>query len=212
MRSQDYEIYTDPYKLNIVGVRNSQTQPNKFDDDIFVFFKNNLRFWKVYKYPATTDAGTFYLLNPINASLGTAMLKEGQYVNTYKRGLHRGSYLALVESKPVTTYRDYDRSATFDFGQKEVTGNFGINIHKAGENSIDVDKWSAGCQVFKTSDDFAEFMEMTKKHEDLYGNEFTYTLIDERAMKRRRRRIFLFSTMFIGYAALGVWGVKKLLK
>ena len=35
MRSNDYVIYDEPYKLNIVGVRNAQTIPNKFDDDIF---------------------------------------------------------------------------------------------------------------------------------------------------------------------------------
>ena len=41
MRKNDYVIYDEPYKLNIVGVRNAQTQPNKFDDSIFVFFKDS---------------------------------------------------------------------------------------------------------------------------------------------------------------------------
>ncbi len=37
------------------------------------------------------------------SSLGTAMLKEGQYIDAYKQGLHKGQYTALVQDKPVTT-------------------------------------------------------------------------------------------------------------
>ena len=200
MKSQDYVVYTEPYKLNIVGVRNAQSQPNKFDDDIFVFYKNEFGIWQVHKYPATTDIGTYYLLNPYS-SLGSAMLKEGQYVDTYKRGIHR-TYLALVQARPVTVYRDYDRNATFDFTQDQMTGLFGINIHKAGEESIDVNTWSAGCQVFQKRDDFNEFMGMTEVHDSKYGNSFTYTLIDERAIERRKRRIWLL----IGLGTIAIGG------
>lgn len=130
MRSKDYVIYDKPYQLNIVGVRNAQSQPNKFDDSIFVFYKDDKNDWVEKEYPATTDTGMFYLLNPMS-NLGAAMLKEGQYVDSYKQGLHKGEYLALVQDKPVTTYRDYDRDAVFDIFTKETTGNYGINIHKA---------------------------------------------------------------------------------
>jgi len=200
MKSKDYVVYTEPYKLNIVGVRNAQSQPNKFDDDIFVFYKNNNNIWEVNKYPATTDIGTYFLLNPFS-DLGSAMLKEGQYVDSYQRGIHRG-YLALVETKPVTVYRDYDRNATFDFSQDQMTGKFGINIHKAGVNSTDVNDYSAGCQVFQKRDDFYEVMGMTEVHADKYGNSFTYTLIDERAIQRRKRRIWLL----IGLGTIAIGG------
>jgi hypothetical protein len=113
MRGRNYVIYDKPYKLNIVGVRNAQSQPNKFDDSIFVFYKDDKNNWVEKEYPATTDAGTYYLLNPWS-NLGTAMLKEGQYVDSYKQGFHNGQYLAIVQDKPVTTYRDYDRDAIFD--------------------------------------------------------------------------------------------------
>ena len=208
MKSQDYVIYTEPYKLNIVGVRNAQSQPNKFDDDIFVFDKTNSGIWEVNKYPATTDIGTYFLLNPMS-DLGSAMLKEGQYVDSYARGLHRGSYTALVQTKPVVVYRDYDRNATFDFNQDEMTGKFGINIHKAGENSIEVNDWSAGCQVFSNRDNFNEFMDMTKTHADNYGNSFTYTLIDERAIQRRKRRTWLFIGLGIGALGGGLYLLKR---
>ena len=209
MRSKDYVIYDKPYQLNIVGVRNAQSQSNKFDDSVFVFYKDDNNNFVEKEYPATTDTGMFYLLNPMS-NLGAAMLKEGQYVDSYIQGLHKGQYLALVQNKPVTTYRDYDRNAVFDIFTKETTGNYGINIHKAGANSQDVDNWSAGCQVFQKSDDFNDFMDKTTKHRNLYGNSYTYTLIDERAIMRRKRRIALFFTFGISLIGGGILLIKKL--
>ena len=211
MRSKNYAINEKPYELNIVGVRNAQSQPNKFDDSIFVFYKDDKNNWVEKEYPATTDTGMFYLLNPIS-NLGSAMLKEGQYLNAYKQGLHKGQYLALVQDKPVTTYRDYDRDAVFDVFTKETTGNYGINIHKAGANSQDVNNWSAGCQVFQKSADFDEFMDMTTKHRNLYSNSFTYTLIDERAIMRRKRRIALFLVLGLSFIGSTILLIKKFRK
>jgi hypothetical protein len=190
MKAKKYKVFTRPYELNIVGIRSTE-EPNKFDDAIFVFFKDDQGNWVLKQYPATTDAGTYFLLKPIN-QLGTAMLKEGQWLDSWKIGSHRGKYTALTQSKPVTTYRDYDRNAVFDFGQNTSTGMYGINIHKAGKDSSEVDNWSAGCQVFKKSADFDEFMAMAQKQKTLYGNSFTYTLIDLREAKRTIRRRFLY--------------------
>jgi len=208
MRSKNYAINEKPYELNIVGVRNAQSQPNKFDDSIFVFYKDDKNNWVEKEYPATTDTGMFYLLNPMS-NLGAAMLKEGQYLNAYKQGLHKGQYLALVQDKPVTTYRDYDRDAVFDVFTKETTGMYGINIHKAGANSQDVNNWSAGCQVFQKSADFDDFMDMTTKHRNLYSNSFTYTLIDERAIMRRKRRIALFLILGMSFIGTTILLIKK---
>lgn len=204
MRKKDYVIYEKPYQLNIVGIRNAESQPNKFDDQLFVFYKNENNQWVDFQYPITTDTGTYWLLNPMS-NQGTAMLKEGQYVDAYKQGYHKGQYLALVQAKPVTVYRDYDRDALFDVFTKEQTGEFGINIHKAGENSQNVDNWSAGCQVFQKSSDFQQFMTMTTLHSGLFGNNFTYTLIDERAIRRRKRKIIVFVS--IGAIAASIAGV-----
>jgi len=89
----------------------------------------------------------------------------------------------------VTVIRDYDRNAVLDFNNgREETGIFGINIHKAGKDSKDVDQWSAGCQVFQKSDDFESFMSLVRKQREKYGDKFTYTLIDERAYNRALKR------------------------
>jgi len=188
LRKKGYIVYDKPYQLNIVGVRKDSTVPNKFDDLIYVFFKNDKGDWEGKYFTATTDPGTYYLKNPLS-NLGTAILKEGQWVDTYAIGKHKGQYDALVQNKPLTVIRDYDRNAILDFNNgREEKGSFGINIHKAGKDSKDVDTWSAGCQVFQKSDDFETFMNLARKHRELYGNKFTYTLIDERAYNRAMRR------------------------
>lgn len=218
LKKKDYVVYDEPFKLNIVGIRSSNTVPNKFDDIIYVFYKDDKGQWVGKAYPATTDTGTYWLKNPMHTE-GSALLKEGQYVNTWNRGMHRSKYLALTQSLgKVTVYRDYNRDAVLDFDNgKEMTGFFGINIHRA--NSVgttkSVDKNSAGCQVFANADDFAEFMEMTKKHADLYGNKFTYTLIDERAYIRALRRyatyIGIGIAVIAGYVGFRVYKNKPII-
>ena len=60
---------------------------------------------------------------------------------------------------------------------------FGINIHRAGtfiNGSTQIDKWSAGCQVLSKESDFNLLMGLAEKARTLYGNSFTYTLIESR--------------------------------
>jgi hypothetical protein len=208
LKSKNYVIYDKPYQLNIVGRRTNNTKPNSFDDWMYVFFKNNDGDWEGYKAKITTDAGTYWLLNP-SQSKGTALLKEGQYVDTYKIDKHRAKYYALTQRlKPVVVIRDYNRDSVLDFNNgNEDKGMFGINIHKASSKGTQkfIDKYSAGCQVFENADDFDDFMDMAYKHKDLYGNVFTYTLIDQRAYQRGRlKRIVVGSSIGLGILALSI--------
>ena len=95
-----------------------------------------------------------------------------------------GKYEALCQrNKKVRVYRDanlnheHDRDAgTIDEGS-----HFGINIHRSrttGEAEL-VNSYSAGCQVFKNTGDFNDFMKLINKSADRYGNAFSYTLISE---------------------------------
>src|SRR5258706_8646638 len=105
-----YKTFLRPFELNIVGIRSNSTIPNSFDDSINIFFKNNQGIWVFQSFKATTDPGTYWLKNPLNPQ-GTAILKEGQYISSHAIGLHRGKYPALVQVRPVTVIRDYDRDA-----------------------------------------------------------------------------------------------------
>ena len=200
LRSKGYILFTRPFELNIIGIRSKSTKSNRFDDEIHVFYKVHSLKWNYHIYKATTDPGTFWLKNPLQFE-GTAILAQGQYVNAYEIGMHRGQYKALVQKKPVSILRDYDRNAYLDFlNGKPQSGLFGINIHRAliqGQTK-QVDKFSAGCQVFENASDFYEFMAMCEKHRSLYGNQFTYTLVDYRAAKRAGIRLAVFGTLTLG--------------
>jgi hypothetical protein len=209
MRSQNYIVYDQPYRLNIVGYRSNSTKPNAFDDFIFTFYKNKDNKWEGFESPATTDTGTYWLNNPMN-SKGSALLKEGQYRDAYKIDLHAGKYKAVCQRLgKVTVYRDYNRDAVLDFDNgREETGMFGINIHRASSQGTTkyVDKYSAGCQVFSDADDFNKFMQLAEESRNRYGNKFTYTLIDERAYSRKIKRywaygLFASAVVVLGYVA-----------
>lgn len=210
MKSKGYQINDKPYQLNIVGVRADSNIPNKFDDKMYVFW-NSENGWQGKYFTVTTDPGTYWLNNPMQKE-GTAILKQGQYINSHKIGLHQGKYKALTQQKPVTVIRDYDRNALLDFNNgKEDTGLFGINIHRA--NSVgttkNIDKYSAGCQVFENADDFAKFLELAEKHNTMYGNNFTYTLVDERALNRAMKRKLVYLLGGIGAITLGAYLYNK---
>ncbi|MFA6923605.1 MAG: hypothetical protein WC223_05055 [Bacteroidales bacterium] len=207
LKSYGYKIFTRPYEMNIVGIRNINTIANRFDDEIHVFYKVNTLKWDYYVFKATTDPGTFWLENPMQPQ-GTAILAQGQYINAYQIGLHRGLYEALVQCAPVTIIRDYDRDAYLDFfNDDKATGVFGINIHRAliHGSAKYVDNFSAGCQVFENGDDFAKFMLLCGHHSMLYGNKFTYTLIDFRALQRTTRRKLIAGGMLALGASVATW-------
>jgi len=171
------DVANKGYDLNIVGVRNSavgQKVTNAFDDRITVSYKLNGE-WKFHSWPATTDPGKKGVMEFKNAA-GVARLVEGQYRGSHTLGLHQGKYEALRQQKPVKVYRDKNKDLNFDEAIIQE-GIFGINIHKAGVDSTYVENWSEGCQVFKKSADFEEFMAICRKAAAIHGKSFTYTLI-----------------------------------
>lgn len=181
LKNLSYFLFTSPYQLNIVGLRNKNMLSNKFNDQIVVFFKDDNGHWVVHSFTATTLPGIYWLRNPMNKQ-GTAILLPGQYFNAYQIGLHRGRYKALLQTKPVTVLRDNNKNAFADveIDDKE-TGFFGINIHRASilETSKKIGVYSAGCQVFANPKDFDLFMQLADTHKKVHGNNFTYTLLSE---------------------------------
>ena len=164
--------------LNIIGVRQSSTGnkvTNLFDDFLTLSYKHNGA-WVFKQWAATTDPGTKGVKEFHNAA-GVARLVAGQYRGSHAIGLHQGKYEALKQAKNVKVYRDANKDMTYD-ESKIQEGVFGINIHKAGADSTYVENWSEGCQVFKKSADFDEFMAIVKKAAALHGNSFTYTLLN----------------------------------
>ncbi|WP_459209416.1 hypothetical protein [Aquimarina rhabdastrellae] len=179
MANKGYQFFEDghPFTVNIIGIRSNQVIANAFDDWLYFIYNDEDGDQQVFEFAITTDPGAYWLKNPLNVN-GTAVLVPGQYINCYAVGLHQGKYEALKQQKPIKIWRDNTKDNKIDKGSKVYEGVFGINIHRSNaktESQI-VEKWSAGCQVFKRVADFNFFMEVCKK--SVHKN-FTYTLLEE---------------------------------
>ena len=189
LKGKGYKYFTSDkgYDVNIVGIRNSETHgvvTNRFDDTLTISYKDLNGNWIYNEYKATTDPGSHWEKNLLNKD-GVAILKP--QVNTEvltNLDYIKVSMKRLRQKSPVKVYRDNNKDGDYDLIEENVQeGIFGINIHKAGrraEGSTQVDKWSAGCQVFSKESDFNEFMDICRKASGIWGNSFTYTLIESK--------------------------------
>lgn len=175
------------YDVNIVGVRKNgpsvfKKVTNVFDDCITISYKDQDGNWKFHCWNATSDPGKKGVQQFHNKK-GVARLVAGQYRGVYSIDKHQGKYEALCQRLgQVTVWRDSNKDLTFDEKITD-TGMFGINIHKAGQDSTWVENWSEGCQVFKRVKDFDEFMKIVKKASKIHGNKFSYTLLNSTDIK-----------------------------
>lgn len=185
VKSKGYVWFEDSsnrgFDVNIVGVRNNAPSvadkvTNVFDDHLTISYKESGE-WKFYCWNATTDPGKKGVQQFHNKK-GVARLVPGQYRKVWAVDKHQGKYEALCQRlNPVTVWRDGNRDLIFEEKVTD-TGMFGINIHKAGQDSTWVENWSEGCQVFKRVKDFDIFMSICRKAAKIYGNHFSYTLIE----------------------------------
>lgn len=207
LQSQGYTYYTEPFHMNIVGIRNSDKDNGKitniFDDEIFLFFKNNDNVWETRTYKITTTPGykprTNVLPNGPGHDPGVAYLLYGQYRDKWMLGYHQNrtgkvggkinnrtgqlfpEHKALVDAE--TAYIRNTPGGTeylLTNNKPKKTGKIGINIHRSSETgtSAKVDNYSEGCQVFSSKNNHNEFIELCQKQLDntKFGR-FTYTLI-----------------------------------
>lgn len=176
-----YAFFTKgEYNLNIIGVRHKGAKVTNHFDDCLVVIYNTANEQNVKRvFICTTLPGKKAMEHPTQVK-GTAILKPGQYRGAYQISYHKGKYKALCQKKPLPVYRDGNKDDKFDLNPISIDrGIFGINIHKAGDNSTLVDGWSYGCTVLAKSIDFNALMRLVERSASIYGNSFTYTLLNE---------------------------------
>lgn len=187
VRSKQYLWFDSAkdYDVNIVGIRNSATGnavTNRFDDWLTVSYR--LRgVWQFHIWPCTTDPGVTHTMHRLINTKGVARLVPGQYRRSHQIGQHQGKYTALVQRGSVKVFRDANKNSVFDENETE-DGFFGINIHRSSPSgtSVQVDGWSAGCQVFANINHFEQFMKIARKAESV-SPWFSYTLITSADIK-----------------------------
>lgn len=185
-KAKGYAWFTKgSYNLNIIGVRSNNNKVTDKYDDIIVVDYNTDNCHKRVCYTITTEPGKYYMQNLCNPK-GAAILVPGQYRGCWQIGLHHGKYKALCQCKAVKVYRDNNKDMIYNMTPKNIDkGIFGINIHRSNKTCICdiIDKYSAGCQVFNDPVEFNAFMRLCETQRKLYGNTFTYTLINEEDMQ-----------------------------
>tara|TARA_R110002051_G_scaffold20390_2_gene55709 strand:+ start:320 stop:895 length:576 start_codon:yes stop_codon:yes gene_type:complete len=180
VQAQGYKVFTKgKYNLNIIGVRH-RGRPNEFDDIIALVYRDETGGWVTREFSCTMDPGEFWTNNPMRTS-GTAVLCPGQY-KSYSIDKHRGQYDALCQRLgPVKVWRTpAGEKIEWDSFDEGKAGNYSINIHSSGSHlSTEVNRWSAGCTVLADPLEWHTFMEVVKKSASLWGNAFTFTVLEE---------------------------------
>jgi hypothetical protein len=170
-----YRFHVEQNMLNLGGIRKENGTINKFDDILFEAYIDEDGNKVLNFYLGTTDPGLKYLRNPMN-SRGCAAIVPGQYVNCRKIGKHRGDHWALVQCGNIAVYRDNNKDNKYDFIPSSIERGcgFGINRHRAALHAIieDVNGYSAGCEVFKNSNDQEKEVELARKQVALTGCEY----------------------------------------
>lgn len=157
------------YPIVVLGIRgyykNSMGRPllndtGIYDDACAIITQTH---FKVFNF--NTDPSTI--------AEGRAMLEPGTW-HSYKLGLHKNQYLALVQRMgKVKVKRQSKKSPK---GYIYTSGFFGINIHKGGTNQTN----SLGCQTVPPSQ-WEDFINTCKVYQEDIGREdklISYKLIE----------------------------------
>lgn len=141
-----------------------------YDDAVFVFACDPERDFKI-----TCHAPFNFNTDPsrvrkghgtAESTKGMAVLEPGIWL--YELGMHRGKYMALIQSEPVKVKRDGIVEDYTDVGM------FGINIHKGGIETTS----SLGCQTVPPTQWYAFYalVEMLMAQNQI--KEIQYCLVD----------------------------------
>ena len=192
IQKKNYSFYANTAygknKLNIVGVRainkafNSPVS-NYFTDYVVMFYYDDkgLRLERIGWQ--TTAPGLTYEASKFGGAGRTIMMQEGQYKDSYVRGLHLGKIDTLVQAKSMNYHRDESLNAQYN-SVNITTGIFGTNIHPSGNYSNSdsnklINNWSAGCQVFRSYDDYLWMMQAVRNQTEKTNYKFfNYTLLN----------------------------------
>ena len=87
-----YDVFannSEPYNLNIVGIRDASPEFDRFGCRLVQFWKQEDGEWHVISVPFTTYPGERYTRRKLLNPRGAMILKPGQYRNIYRLRKHR---------------------------------------------------------------------------------------------------------------------------
>lgn len=185
-KAKSYPFRTDRNALNIFGIR-TKVDTNWFDDTIGIAYINSDGIKIVETMDAATEAGIIQLLHPMNNSFGTFIIAEGFHKDIWKLAhWQKGGYEALVQINSCKGYRDNDRDDKHELLGKIIdSGLIGLQLHRANgtRKSIQVDNWSAACQVVADPVCYAKIIDRATANNIHNPNKFSYALFNIKDVK-----------------------------
>lgn len=181
--SKGYSFFDDgAYNLNIFGIRSADPLVDEFNDYMGVAYRDTFNNPIINVFKATTKPGLYWLKNKLGNINGTAILLPGQYRRCWKLGYHK-NYRALEQNGTgiFKVWRDNDSDGDLDMNGDVFDDVTGLNGHTTSFiNEVDrVGAYSAGCQVVQDDLDFSILLSVVIRSAALYGNTFSYTLLEE---------------------------------
>lgn len=166
----------------IIGVRNTEDLPDKFDDKFFFMEDESL----IMSTTGTTNPGLSVIKGGFKKynKHGAAVVESDRiYYDVWKYGAHLGYMPALKQlGNVITVFRDGNLDHLSEEIGEKMTGWYGINFHTATKNYLgDIVKstiggWSAGCQVCNRT---KEYMEIINAIKSSGQSKVTYCLLKE---------------------------------
>ena len=149
----------------IIGIRNPEDNPDRFDDMFYLMHGADL----ITETSGTTNPGVRILDGGFKKynSVGAAIVESDRiYYDVWKPGKHLGRVAALKQlGAAITVYRDGNCNHLSEEIGEKITGWYGINFHPdqfdldaADKNSDRIGGWSAGCQVCDNVTDYKKII------------------------------------------------------
>lgn len=166
----------------IIGVRNPEDTPDKFDDMFYLMKGEEL----IMETTGTTNPGVKILKGGFRKynNDGAAVVESDRiYPGVWKYGKHLGWMPALKQlGGSITIWRDGDGDSKSEEQGKRTTGWYGINFHTATKSYLGriiktaIGGWSAGCQVCNNT---VEYMKIINTIKASKQEKVTYCLLKE---------------------------------
>lgn len=166
----------------IIGIRNPEDHPDKFDDMFYLMKDEEL----IYETTGTTNPGLPILkggFKKYNKDGAAVVESDRIYYGVWQYGLHLGYMPALKQTGGnITVWRDGDSDHLSEEQGKKTTGMYGINFHTATKSYLGniiknlIGGWSAGCQVCNNTKEYMQIINTIKNSKQ---KNITYCLLKE---------------------------------
>ena len=183
LKSKSFTVHEESNILNIVALRTKEKEiTNKFDDLLYVFYKKDNGVWDINEYNITTVPGYKPLTKEEEDSGAKLRLPEnsnilvfGQYIDQLTLVSEEETFLRFEESA-IYINNNQDE---YNYRSRVDQGKFDLRVKVANSKISSVESVNNyakdGSQVFKTNNQFSQFIALCKGQLRLKSN-FTYTL------------------------------------